>query len=214
MRTIRTRQVETTAEKSHIYALRYDYYVIARELDVAADHTHRTFSDGRDIHALQYATYAGDDLVGCFRAEIGAPEDLSFGADWAFSDFVDDMPPKVALISRFCASPHLRDERVLAHMVRESVSVAKDFDLSHVFFETCPDLWPDFHAAGLVRKGGSLTDRQTGLQTAVFQLDCRPPARVLKTAGAWTSANDAGEELVPQEIMARPRLKIVMGGRR
>jgi hypothetical protein len=213
MRTISTRQVETPEEKVHIYALRYDYYVVERELDIVADHALRLVRDARDTTALHFGTYAGDDIVGGFRAEIGAPNDLTFGADWAFSDFLDDMPARAAIFSGLCISPYLRDDRVAAHMVRESVAFARELDLPHIFFEMSPDLWPEFHAAGLLRKGGALTDRQTGLKTAVFHLrspvHVRPEAQVAQTIAPTDGANDdQAEEYV------RPRLAVVRGGRR
>jgi len=214
MRTISTRQLETETEKSDVYALRYDYYVVTRELDVEADHGARRLCDVRDTAALQFATFAGDDLVGCFRVEVGAPDNIRFGADWAYGDFLDVVPPSVALVSGLCTLPYLRDaRRVIDHMVCESVAIAKELQLPHVFFETSPDLWPEFHANGLTRKGGSLTDAQTGLQTAVFQLDCRARVRFPQETSIWAGANDDGAAAATEETM-RPRLAIVVGGRR
>jgi hypothetical protein len=75
----------------------------------------------------------------------------------------------------------------------------------------CPDLWPRFHAAGLTRKGGALTDRKTGLPTAVFQLDCRARVRFPTTAPSWGGADAADLEFV--EEPRRPKLAIVDRGR-
>ncbi len=212
MRTIVTRQAETADEKSRVYSLRYDYYVVARELDIAADHATRSLADQRDATALQYATFAGDDLVGCFRAEIGSSDELCFAADWSFDDFLETPPDQIAIISSLCTMPYLRDAaRIRAHMVRESVAIAKEFDLPHVFFETAPNLWPDFHAAGLSRKGMTLADPRTGLQTAVYLLDCRARVRFPAAPPIWSQSQET-ELLQDVPASRRPRLAIV-GGR-
>jgi hypothetical protein len=187
--------------------------VVSNELNVAADHVARLAFDERDETSLQFATYAGDDLVGCFRAQIGPPPAVGFGADWALTDFCAVMPEEVALISGFCTTPHLRDrERVTAHMVRESVAVAKDFDLPLVFFETAPELWPAFHAAGLTRQGGVRPDQTSGLLTAVYQLHSRARVRFPAADPVWADVED-GLDGMQQAERQRPRLAIVAGGR-
>jgi hypothetical protein len=219
MRPITTRQVEAIDELSAVHALRYDYFVVARELDMVADHALCRLVAARDETALQFATYAGDDLVGCFRVEIGAPENLKFGADWALSDFLEIMPAQIALVGGFCQRRHVRDPRVIAHMVRQSVAIAKELELAQAFFEMPPALWPLFHEAGLTRKGTTLPDRETGLQTAVYQLDRRarvrfPPADgwACSTGEGLDDMDDAQRRGSEVEAM-RPRLKIVAGGR-
>jgi len=211
MRTISTRQIETSDEQSHVYALRYDYYVVDRELDVDSERRHRLLRDLKDDTAMDFATFAGDDIVGCFRAKLGSPETVPFGADWAFADFLHDIPDTVALISGLCTVPHLRErERIIAHMVRESVAIAKDFELPHVFFEMCPELWPDFHAAGLRRKGGARIDQRTGVLTAVFQLEHRARVRFPVSQSSWLGSETI--ETVSDDHV-RPKLAIVAGGR-
>jgi len=213
MRSITTTAVEDEIEKSQIYRLRYDYHVVSRELDIAADHVDGQMIEARDAHALQFATYAGDDLVGCFRIEIGAPADLRFGADWEFGDFLDDLPERVALIGGFCIAPHVRDERVIQHMVRECVAIAKEFELPQAFFELPPALWPLFHEAGLTRRGDTQPDRLTGLQTAVFRLDRSARVR-FPAASGWAVDEAAGGQIRGEHgsETGRPRLQIVAGG--
>jgi hypothetical protein len=106
-------------------------------------------------------------------------------SDWRVSDFLEQAPAEVAIVSGFCISPHLRDDAaVVAHMVEASVAEARELGLDHVFFEMCPDLWPLFHRAGLTRKGGARLHRRTGLKTAVFHLDCAA-GRVSVPVGGW-----------------------------
>eukprot|EP01037_Dinobryon_pediforme_P032819 gene32819-37970_t len=137
-------------ERDLIYKMRYEYFVGARELDVAfADHSQKCLCDASDQSALQFGIFVGDELVGCFRVEFGPPGSMSFGADWAFDDFLATMPAAVALVTGLCTAAHLRDGTVITHMVRESVTVAYDLAATHAFFEVCPHLWPLYHAAGL-----------------------------------------------------------------
>ncbi len=213
MRSINTRQADTADDIEQIFALRYDYYVVSRELEIAADHACRLLRDPRDSRSRQYGTFIGEDLVGCFRIEVGVPDDVAFGADWTFGDFLDEIPSEIALVSGLCMVPYLRDEEaVIQHMVRESVAFARELTLPHVFFETSPDLWLYFHSNGLTRKGGALIDRRTGLPTAVYQLDCRPQSRFPYRDPDWSPAERAGDfEFLPAP--RKPRLKIVMGGR-
>lgn len=172
MKTFITRMVENADEEAAVYRLRYEYYVGCREIDVSyADHAGRRLSDARDLTALAYATFAGPDLVGAFRIEVGAPRELKFSADWRYGDFLDGMPEQLGLVSWLVTDPHLRDATVAAHMAEESVAIARTLDLDHVFFECCPALWPLFHRAGLKRKGGALPSRVTGVQSAVFHLE-------------------------------------------
>ncbi|MDR3493058.1 MAG: hypothetical protein P4L82_00510 [Ancalomicrobiaceae bacterium] len=172
MKTITTRMVENADEEAAVYRLRYDYYVGWCEINVRhADHERLALRDERDARALQFATFAGHDVVGGFRIEVGAPDSLRFGADWHCGDFLDAVPVKIGLVSWLVADPHLRDTTVLSHMARESVGLAGDLELDHVFFECCPAHWPLFHLAGLKRKGGALRHRITGLNSAVFHLD-------------------------------------------
>lgn len=210
MRPISTRQAEKMKDIKQIFALRYDYYIVARELDIASDHVLGEVMLPRDCLAVQFGTYAGDNLIGCFRMEFGPPRDLAFAAAWSFEDFVADLPEMTAIVSGFCISPHLRDDRVIGHMVRESVGIAKEFGLSHMFFETSPDLWPYFHAEGLSRRGEALRDRETGLPTAVYMLAgdarvCFPSAQVTARSGDIDMIDMTAQT-------SRPRLAIV-GGR-
>lgn len=211
MRPITTLQAQTMTDIRRIFALRYDYYIVGHELQISADADLREIMLPRDCLALQFGTYAGEDLVGCFRMEFGATTDLSFAADWAFSDFIDQPLDMTAIVSGFCVSPYLRDDRIVDHMVRESVGIAKDLRLSHIFFETSPELWPAFHAEGLSRKGGALIDAETGLSTAVYMLKSAPERAFLSADDVELEADDiAFVDVMPQTL--RPRLKVV-GGR-
>ncbi len=211
MRPITTLQAETMTDIRRIFALRYDYYIVGNELQIDADHDLREVMLPRDCLALQFGTYAGEDLVGCFRMEFGATSDLAFAADWAFTDFVEEPLEMTALVSGFCVSPYLRDDRIVDHMIRESVGIAKDLRLSHTFFETSPELWPAFHAEGLSRKGGALTDVETGLTTAVYMLKTAQEHEFALPNETVLEADDIEfVDVLPQTL--RPRLKVV-GGR-
>ena len=210
MRIITTRLAETSEEKSIVIDFRHDYYNVSREIDIASEAGDHNAIVRQDRETLHFATFAGDDLVGCFRVEIGAPDALRFGADWDFSDFVDELPERTARVDGLCTVRHLRDERVITHMVRESVAIAKELDLPHVFFEVSPQLWPLFHTAGLTRRGSVLPDRITGFQTAVFRLDRRTRVRFPQQDRQW-AIEEGGD--VAAEAASRPRLQVLVGGR-
>jgi hypothetical protein len=210
MRAITTRQAETMTDIRRIFALRYDYYIRGHELQIDADHAGCELMLPRDCLALQFGVYAGDDLVGCFRMEFGPSEQIAFAADWAFSDFVDEPLDMTAIVSGFCVSPYLRDNRIIDRMVRESVAIAKEFQLPHVFFEASPELWPQFHVEGLSRRGGALADPETGLQTAVYRLDAS--ASVHFPASHVGLDGDDLDFVETAQPAQRPSLKVV-GGR-
>ena len=103
MRAMTTRLIDDTAGRAAVYALRYAYYIEARELDhPAADHALAVLTDQRDGGADQYGTFVGRDLVGCYRIETGMATELRFGADWALADFLADAPARIALVSGLC----------------------------------------------------------------------------------------------------------------
>jgi hypothetical protein len=173
MPKVEVRLVESKAEREALYAFRFGVYVEELEMTDQADHARRWLHDGYDKESLNYALFAGGEVVGSLRCilldRVSDPGPLidKFDMEPAIDAFGMS---SIMTTSRFMLAPKLRNTMAVFRLMRMAFFDAVRQGIRLNYGDCSPHLLPFYEHLGYRRYTSGYNDTAFGYKLPILML--------------------------------------------
>lgn len=173
MSQVTVREATTDQEREALYAFRYQVYVNELKMTDEADHQHGWLRDDCDEHAVNYALFEGDAVVGSLRIlrmhEVKAVDPFieKFLMAPALTEFG---PEAIVTTSRFIIADQLRNTMAIFQLLQKFWEDAIQHGTRINYGDCSPHLLPFYERLGFRRYVDGYNDEVFGFKLPLIMI--------------------------------------------